>query len=86
MASYKISFKKSAEKDLRKIDKNEISRIVSAIEVLENMPVPPSSRKLVGSNLSYRLRVGDYRVVYLLRDEIREIEIQKIRHRKDVYR
>lgn len=86
MGSYKILFKKSAEKDLRRIDKKQIPRIVSAIQELAENPLPTASRKLVGSNKSYRLRVGDYRVIYLLLNEENTIEIQKIRHRKEAYK
>ena len=86
MASYKIFFKRSAEKELRKIDKSQIRVILSAIDNLAEDPFPPSSRKLVGSQHTYRLRVGDYRVVYLVDGELIEIQIQRIKHRKDVYR
>lgn len=86
MASYKISFKRSVEKDLRKIDKKEVKRILSSVEVLREMPIPPNSRKLVGATSTFRMRVGDYRVVYILNEQEEAIEIQRIRHRKDVYR
>ena len=86
MASFKISLKNSAEKDLRRIDKSQIARIVTAIQELSTDPFPPASRKLVGSERTYRLRVGDYRVVYLVSAELHEIEVQMIRHRKEVYR
>ncbi len=86
MASYKISFKKSVEKDLRQIDGKEVTKILSAINDLAEDPFPPASRKLVGSSHIYRLRVGDYRVLYFVTVNTKEIEIQRIRHRKEVYR
>ena len=85
MESYKVSLKRSVEKDLRKIDKRYVSKIVQSIEELAGDPFPVGSRKLVGSNRSYRVRVGDYRVIYLVDTEAREIEIQRVRHRKEVY-
>lgn len=86
MGSYNISFKKSAEKDLRRIDKKQISRIISAIQELSSNPFPNSSRKLVGSHRTYRLRIGDYRAIYIVSEDLKEIEIQKIRHRKEAYK
>ena len=66
MGSYKISLKRSVNKDLRKIEKSEISKIVSAVESLGEMPFPANSRKLVGSRMTYRLRAGDYWVIYMV--------------------
>ena len=86
MASYRISFKKSAEKDLRKIDKKEIPKVVATIDGLSEDPFPQGSRKLVGSNSTHRIRVGDYRVIYFVSKEAEEIVIQRIAHRKDVYK
>ena len=86
MASYKVAFKSSIEKDLKKIDRQQIPRIISAVESLTQNPFPPSSKRLVGSDQTYRLRIGDYRVIYTVSKKMREIEIQRIRHRKEVYR
>lgn len=68
MGSYRVRLKRSAEKDLRRIDKSRIPSIIAAIEDLENNPRPVGCRKLVGSDSSYRIRIGDYRVVYLVED------------------
>ena len=86
MASYKVLLKKSVEKDLRKIDRTVIPRIIQNIQSLAENPVPMGSRKLVGSDKTYRLRVGDYRVVYQINDDLLEVEVQHIAHRKHVYR
>jgi len=64
MASYEIQWKHSAEKDLRGIDRQYIARILEAIESLSENPFPPQHRKLHGSESSYRIRRGDYRVIY----------------------
>jgi len=85
MGSYKISLKKSVEKDLRRIDRKEVSKILSEVENLQDDPFPPGSRKLVGSDNTYRIRIGDYRAVYMVANEVREIVVQRIAHRKDVY-
>ncbi len=86
MALFKVSLKQSVEKDLRRIDRSQIPRIVAAIQELATNPFPASSRKLVGSERTYRLRVGDYRVIYLVVHDRLEIEVQMVRHRKEAYR
>lgn len=86
MASFKILFSRSAEKDLRHVETSRIRSIMEQIEALGENPRPTGTRKLVGSHASYRIRIGDYRVVYTIDDAIRIVEIRRIRHRKDVYR
>jgi mRNA interferase RelE/StbE len=86
MASYRVGFKRSAEKDLRRIERSKVPSIIAAIESLEKNPRPEGCRKLVGSDSSYRIRVGDYRIVYLINDAIYIVEVERVRHRKDVYR
>lgn len=86
MDSFKVSLKKSVEKDLRRIDKSMIPRIIQSVQSLAEDPFPVNSRKLVGSQKTYRLRVGDYRVVYQVDGDLMEVEIQTIAHRKEVYR
>ncbi|MCB0338728.1 MAG: type II toxin-antitoxin system RelE/ParE family toxin [Bdellovibrionales bacterium] len=86
MASYKVTLKKSVEKDLRRIDRVQVPKIVSAIQALSENPFPANSRKLVGSTKTYRVRLGDYRVLYIVDEAVREIEVQAVRHRKDAYR
>ena len=86
MDSYQIEWKKSTAKDLRKIPKNQVLRIVEAVQKLENDPTPAGSTKLCGSDSSYRIRVGDYRVIYDFAEERIIIEVVKVGHRKDVYR
>jgi len=86
MAFSTIEFKRSAEKDLRRIAKEHIPRILDAVRALAENPLPEGSKKLVGSDLTFRIRIGDYRVVYQFYRERNVIEISRTRHRKDVYR
>ncbi|WP_425499854.1 type II toxin-antitoxin system RelE family toxin [Cerasicoccus fimbriatus] len=86
MGSYSVRLKRSAEKDLRRIEKSRVPSIIVAIQGLGQNPRPEGSRKLVGSESSYRIRIGDYRVVYLIEDTICIVEVERVRHRKDVYR
>ena len=60
--------------------------MVAAVEELSENPLPVGSQKLQGSEHTYRIRIGDYRVVYEVLAASKKIEIQRIRHRKDVYR
>ncbi len=86
MDSYKVELTRSAEKDLRRIDRRYIPNIYSAIEGLQSDSRPNGSTKLSGSDHTYRLRVGVYRVVYEVTDSKLVILVIRIAHRKDVYK
>ena len=86
MASYDIEWKPSAEKELRRIHTDFVPRIVQVVESLGDDPFPVGHRKLVGGSGSYRVRVGDYRIVYQVDAQRRVVEIYHVRHRKDAYR
>lgn len=84
---YKIIFDNSAEKDLDNLTKQVIGKVVRVINKLANNPRPPGVKKLkVADENLYRVRSGDYRIVYAVAEEIKIINIRRIRHRKDVYR
>ena len=83
---YRIDFKSSAAKALRKISKADQKRIADKIDGLsENLP-DPATTKMKGDNPFHRIRVGDYRIVYEIQGDILLIVILKIGHRKEVYR
>lgn len=86
MASYTIEWKSSARKELRKLPPQTIKRIVTAVTTLADEPHPAGCRKLIGSHDTYRIRIGDYRVVYNILDDRLIVEIIRVAHRKDVYR
>ena len=86
MASYKIQWKRSAKKELKKLDKQIIVRILQAIENLVANPYPSGSKKLIGSDSIYRIRVGDYRIIYNIQSSVLIIEIIKVGHRREIYR
>lgn len=86
MASYRIEWKGSAGRDLRGIDRRYIPGIVEAIDTLAVNPFPIQTRKLQGVESSYRLRVGDYRVIYQVDSVKKTIVIFHVRHRKEAYR
>ncbi|HSB04092.1 MAG TPA: type II toxin-antitoxin system RelE/ParE family toxin [Thermodesulfobacteriota bacterium] len=86
MASYNIVFKPSVEKDLRSLPKSVIVRVLRQIETLRKNPFARQSVKLAGAEKLYRIRVGDYRVVYAVDKGAQEITVHYIRHRREVYR
>lgn len=85
MVKYKLEFKKSAIKELNSLPNKEIKRIIQAANLLAEEPRPLNSRKLSASEC-YRIRVGNYRILYEIKDNILIVYIIRIAHRKDVYR
>lgn len=86
MASFSLQWRTSTRKDLRKLPPREVERIVTEVELLAEEPFPHGSEKLAGADHTYRIRVGDYRVIYEVFVPSKLVEIQRVRHRKDVYR
>jgi mRNA interferase RelE/StbE len=86
MASYSIIFKPSVEKDFRGLPASVIAQLMKKIEALKTNPYPHQSIKLAGAERLYRLRVGDYRIIYGIDDRIRQIIIHYVRHRREIYR
>jgi len=85
MAEYEILFKESVFKDLKKIPKADLRKILSRIEKLSDDPRPAGCEKLTGQE-RYRLRQGRYRIVYSIQDKKLTIWVVKVGHRKDIYR
>ncbi len=86
MNEYQIEFTKAASKQLKKLSKEEQTRILNKIDELVENPRPDGVVKLRDSENSYRIRVGNYRVLYDIFDDILLVSVVKVRHRKDVYR
>ncbi|HSM80300.1 MAG TPA: type II toxin-antitoxin system RelE/ParE family toxin [Nodosilinea sp.] len=85
MAPYEVQFKASAAKEFRKLTPDLKARIRTAISALQQDPRPPGVKKLVGETHLYRLRVGDFRVIYEIDDAAKRLVVTRIRHRRDVY-
>ena len=83
--NYKIFIEKSALKDLSKIPIQDQSRIINSIQNLSKNPRPPGSKKLSGRD-AWRIRFGNYRVIYEIHDDRLIILVINIGHRKDIYR
>ncbi len=85
MVKYRIEIKKSAAKEISKLPKKDLKRILKGIESLTNNPRPFGAVKLSRDD-KYRLRVGKYRILYQIFDEKLVITVVKVGHRKDVYK
>ncbi len=85
MAPYRLIVKQSVSKDLKKIPQKDAKRIVMAIQSLAENPRPPQSKKLSGQE-RYRLRQGNYRILYTIEDDELVICVVKVGNRQDVYR
>jgi len=85
MAVYKLYFKASVEKDLTKITKKDLKKILRRIKELADNPRPSGCEKLTGQE-RYRLRQGRYRIVYSIQDYNLTVWVIKVGHRKDIYR
>jgi mRNA interferase RelE/StbE len=86
MADYQVDFRGSAKRELYRLDRQMLERVVAAIDELKNQPRPVGMRKLVGTEHTYRIRVGDYRVINTIDDAHRAVTIERVRHRSDAYR
>ena len=84
MEKYQVVVQKSVIKFLKKIDRKSLLRIQGAIELLSINPRPPKAIKLTNEDL-WRVRVGDFRIIYQIKDEILTIQVIKIGLRKNVY-
>ncbi len=84
--AYTIIFARSAQKELNRISKPFGKKILAKIEILAEQPRPHGSIKLEDSDNTYRIRVGDYRVIYSIYDKELVVDVIKIDHRKQVYR
>ena len=85
MGSFRIKYRASFEKEIRRIPQDYADRIAVQIDSLSCTPFPHGCKKLLGED-AYRIRVGDYRIVYSLDTEKNIITIERVKHRKDIYR
>jgi mRNA interferase RelE/StbE len=81
---YKVKIEKTVQKALQKINEPYFSKLKTAIISLANVPRPHGYKKLKGRD-GYRIRVGDYRIIYNIHDDVLVIEVIDLGHRKDIY-
>ena len=84
--AYQVSILPAALRQVSKLPRIVQERIQQRIDALAEDPRPPGTKALAGRSGFYRLRVGDYRVIYEIRDEILTVLVVRIGHRREVYR
>lgn len=84
--TYRIELSPAAARQLRKLDRHIQRRVQAAVELLADDPRPPGAKKLVGGDGEWRVRTGDYRIVYEVRDQVFVVLVLSLGHRRDVYR
>jgi mRNA interferase RelE/StbE len=84
--AYAIEFRPAARRDLKSLPADAQKRISKKIDSLAGNPRPPGMEKLSGREDSYRVRVGDYRILYEIHDQVLLVVIMKVRHRRESYR
>lgn len=83
---YRVFLERAAEKQLKQLSAKLHDRVIAAVRALAKNPRPTGCRKLTGTDDDWRIRVGDYRVVYEIDDATKEVRVNRIRHRREVYR
>ncbi|MDQ7841528.1 MAG: type II toxin-antitoxin system RelE/ParE family toxin [bacterium] len=86
MVEYAVTFALSARRELEGFPRSVVTRVVTRIESLGISPRPAGCRKLQSRGALYRIRIGDYRVIYSVDDEKRVVDVVAVRHRSDAYR
>ena len=83
---YQVVIERKAEKDLDRLPPPIHRRVSESVQALATDPRPAGCRKLVGGDNDWRIRVGDYRVIYQIADAIRVVRVTRVRHRREVYK
>ncbi len=83
---YEVYLEKSSENDLKRLPKSVFHRIIPQIKTLAENPRPPGCRKITGSKNDWRIRIGDYRVIYEIDEKAKAVTVMRVRHRREVYR
>jgi mRNA interferase RelE/StbE len=83
---YALLIKRSAERDLRQLPRATFERVNKRILALRDDPRPHGVRKLAGALEGWRIRVGDYRILYQIDDGAQTVTIVRVKHRREVYR
>lgn len=83
--AYTVTVGRPAQKEIRALDAGVRSRVIVELRALAVEPRPPGCRKLVGARNRWRLRVGDYRIIYTVEDADRAVQIVAVRHRSKAY-
>lgn len=83
---FEVYLERAAERDLKRLSREDFYRIISHIKALAGNPRPSGCRKLTGSESDWRIRLGEYRVIYEINKKAKVVKVMRIRHRREVYR
>ena len=83
---YEVYLERSAENDLKRLPTSTFRRIIPQIKTLAEKPRPSGCRKITGSKNDWRIRIGDYRIIYEIDEKAKAVRIMRVRHRREVYR
>ena len=83
---YKVFLEKRAEREIKKLPAEIFYRITPKLKTLSENPKPPGCRKITGAKSDWRIRIGDYRIIYEIDEQEKAVKVMRIRHRRDVYR
>ena len=83
---YEVLLESRAERDLKKLPGEVFHRIIPPLKSLADIPKPKGARKISGSKNDWRLRIGDYRVIYEIDERAKCVKVMRIRHRREAYR
>jgi mRNA interferase RelE/StbE len=82
---YEVYLERSAENDLKRLLTSIFQRIIPQIKTLTGNPRPSGCRKITGSKNDWRIRIGDYRIIYEIDERAKAVRIMRVRHRREVY-
>ena len=83
---YEILLERSAEKDLKRLQAEDFHKIIRHIKALGEKPLPSGCRKITGSSTDWRIRVGNFRMIFEVNDRAKTVRVMRIRHRREVHR
>ena len=83
---YEVYLERAAEQNLKQLSSEKLQRIISHIKALAENPRPTGCRKLYGSKSDWRIRVGNWRIIYEVDDKEEVVRVMRIRHRREAYR
>lgn len=83
---YEVYLERTAEKDLRRLSADDYNHIITYIKALAKEPRPSGCRKITGSKSDWRIRLGDYRIIYEVNDKEKIVKVMRVRHRREAYR
>ena len=83
---YEVLLERRAQRDIKKLPAEVFHRIIPSIRALAEDPKPPGCRKIAGSKNDWRIRIGEYRVIYEIDEHAEAVKVMRVRHRREVYR